>query len=408
MLKIIHTSDLHIGKRLYQDELYPEQSLFFKWLTRYIDENKVDALLISGDVFDVANPSSESRRIYFEWLRELMVLGCKVIIAGGNHDSAAMLEAPAELLKHLDIHVMGSLPENIEETLVPIKNKQGETGLIIACIPFLRDADLRRYDDSHSHEERTEAVRYGIASVFHQAAVQCQEKHPGIPALAMGHLYVQGGQLSDSERDIQIGNLAGLEAKLLPGYFSYYALGHLHKPQQPGDKFFYSGSPVKLSFSEAGNPSRVMLVTVENGNLQYSSVSVPQHRKLVRMQGTLEQLALKLKSYAPIPDTLPDFIELLATEENHDPAKIRDLEALIEDFEHEHATILKYRIQFANTPPGTAGLYEENQNIAEMNPREVFIKKLDKEGIEETTRQLLLDAFNQIMEDVEHKTKEQQ
>ncbi len=407
MLKILHTSDLHIGKRLYQAELYEEQNLFFQWLVEYIRQNQVNVLLVSGDVFDVANPSSESRRIYFELLRELMILKCKVIIAGGNHDSPSVLEAPRELLKHLDIYVTGSLPDDYSSMLVPVKNKAGETEVVVACVPFLRDADLRRYNQDENYEERTEAIRKGIVKVFQQTAEQCKIHFPGVPALAMGHLYVQGGFVSESEREIQVGNLAGLEVKNLPDYFSYYALGHLHKPQEPGEKFIYSGSPVQLSFSESGNANRVMLITTDQQSLSFESIPVPLNRKLVRIEGTVEEIRQKLRTYSSEGRRLTDLIELIALEEKHDPAKLLDLETVIEDFKHENATILKYRIRFANGALGTASLYDESQRISEMKAEDVFVKRLDKEELPDPTRDMLLDAFREILDEVDQTREEE-
>jgi len=401
MLKILHTSDLHIGKRLYQAELNEEQSMFFQWMVDYIRQNDIKVLLISGDVFDVANPSSESRKIYFELLRELMMLKCKVIIAGGNHDSPAVLEAPKELLRYLDIHVTGSLPSDPADLLVPVAQADGTPQLVVACIPYLRDADLRKYNPDETYEDRVEAVRKGIASVFHQAATLCQDNYPGIPALAMGHLFVQGSDISESERDIQIGNLAGLDVSQMPDYFSYYALGHLHKPQQPGKSFVYSGSPVQLSFSESANHNRVMLITADQGTVKHESIPVPLNRRLVRMQGTVEELDLMLKSTEFGVGALPDFIELIAEEENHDPSKLLQLEAVIENFNHDRAVVLKYRIHFANNPSGTASLYEETQNIAEMKPLDVFQKRLETEGLDESVSAMLLEAFSELLEEVE-------
>lgn len=407
MIKILHTSDLHIGKRLYQAELNEGLSLFFTWLVAFIRKQQIDVLLVSGDVFDVANPSSESRRIYFKLLRELMLCKCKVIIAGGNHDSPAVLEAPGELLKHLDIHVVGGLPEDVNQLLVPVTGLKGEVELVVACIPFLRDADIRRYSQDETYEDRVEAVRKGIVSVYKQLADRCQSLYPGVAAMAMGHLYVQGGDVSESERDIQVGNLAGLDISYLPQYFVYYALGHLHKPQATGDRFFYSGSPVQLSFSESANQNRMMLIRVEEGKVKHESVEVPLNRRLIRMEGTVEQLSDKLRSYEVSNNgSLRDLIELIAVEENHDPSKLVQLESVIENFQHDHASILKYRISWKNKPLGTASLYQETQSIAEMNPSDVFKQRLEKEGLDEPVRKMLLEAFSQLLEDVEQKSEE--
>jgi len=138
MIKILHTSDLHIGKRLHQAELAEDQFLFFAWMTNLIEKEKVSALLVSGDIFDVANPSSESRKIYFELLVRLSRLHCKVIITAGNHDSPAVLEAPREILKELDIYVTGSLPAETDKMLIPVSDDNGKTAAVIAAVPYLR------------------------------------------------------------------------------------------------------------------------------------------------------------------------------------------------------------------------------------------------------------------------------
>lgn len=406
MLKILHTSDLHIGKRLYQAELYEEQQLFFDWLTDFIRDHQIDALLVSGDVFDVANPSSESRRVYYDLLRRLMMLNCKVVITGGNHDSPNVLEAPSELLKHLDIYVAGGLSDEPGRLLVPLQSKDGKAQLVVACLPYLRDADLRRYNQDETYADRVEAIRQGITSVFTRAADLCREKYPGMPAIAMGHLYVQGSDTSESERDIQIGNLAGLDVKHLPAYFSYYALGHLHKPQQPAPGFVYSGAPVQLSFSEAENQNRVVMITVDEQTLDYESIEVPRFRNLVRMEDTVEGIRNQLLRYTPKDNTLKDFIELVAKEENHDPSKVIALESMIDEFANEGATILKYRIIFKNKPTSMTDLYDENQDIAAMKPLNVFRNRLDKENLDEKSTKLLMEAFTEIMEEVEQKTEE--
>lgn len=401
-MKILYTSDLHIGKRLYQSELIKEQLLFFDWLTDLVHKEKIDLILVCGDVFDVANPSSESRKIYYELLVKLARLKCRVIITAGNHDSSAVLEAPRELLKQLEIFVIGSLPENSGDMLIPIKGADDKTSLVVAAIPFLRDSDLRKRTEDESFQERTDAVRSGIISIYHDAAEKCRQLYPGIPAIAMGHLYIQGGALSDSEREIQIGNLAGIQAEKLPGYFLWYALGHLHKPQKAGssENICYGGSPVQLSFSEAANKNRVVLLTLENNNLSHSSIPVPVMRRLIRLSGTVSELKRSLYALKPDPSLLKTFIELEAVEENPDPSRVAELETIINEFNPGNAEILKYRIRFLNQPAGTADLYENNVNIEELKPVDVFERKMSGEGVEEETGKKLKNAFGELLEEV--------
>jgi len=405
MIKIIHTSDLHIGKRLHQAELSEDQSLFFTWLTDLIKKEKVSALLVSGDIFDVANPSSESRKIYYELLVRLSRLQCKVIITAGNHDSPAVLEAPREILKELDIYVTGSPPAELGEMLIPISDDHGKTGVVIAAVPYLREADLRKYSEDENADDRAAAIRNGIIRIYSEAAEQCKNKYPGIPALAMGHLFVQDSIVSESEREIQIGNLDGVDATKLPDYFLYYAFGHLHRPQNPvKDRIIYSGAPVKLSFSESENENRVMLINIEDKRISAVPVPVPSFRKLLRFTGTVEQLRKSLKELPVTDASLNTFIELDAVEKNPDPAKITALQALTDEFDNDSATILKSRIGFLNQPVGTANLYDVNVTIDELKPEDVFRKKIENENIDAETAKMLTEAFQELLEEVYQKT----
>ncbi len=409
-MKILHTSDLHIGKRLYQAELIEDQLLFFHWLVEFIEKEKINVLMISGDVFDLANPSSESRKVYFELLLQLSRVKCKVIITGGNHDSPAMLEAPKELLKQLEIFVTGNLPEQISELLVPIYDEAGKPVVIIAAIPFLRDSDLRKRVENDSYEERTEAIKSGIINVFDEVAKSCEMIYPGIPAIAMGHLYVRGGIMSESEREIQVGNIAGIESNKLPGYFSYYALGHLHKPQEDQNisNLVYSGSPYPLSFSETGVEKRIVLLDFKGDKITIQNTPVPLIRRLIRLTGKVEDLKIKLKQLTPDPAHLKMLVELVAVEELYDPAKVIDLENLSNSFTNDWMEILKYRIQFNNQPIGIAGQYVSGTNIEELKPSDVFERKIQSEDIEDKTKKILLDAFQELLEEVEQMDEEEQ
>ena len=407
MIKILHTSDLHIGKRLYQEELAEDLQLFFNWMTDLIEREKIDVLVVSGDIFDVANPSGESRKVYFGLLVKISRLNCKVIITAGNHDSPLTLEAPKELLKELNIHVIGSLPDNPGEMLIPVRDSQGKTEIVIAAVPYLREADLRKHSEGETATDRAEAIRNGIVRIFAETAAECEMKYPGIPAIAMGHLYVQGSGVSESEREIQIGNMAGIDATKLTNFFKYYALGHLHQPQDPVEgKIVYSGAPVKMSFSESENQNRIILLNAEGERITAAAVPVPYFRKLVRLTGTVEQLEKNLKDLPEEEAALKTFIELDAVEENPDPAKINELQVMSDGFGSRSAKILKSRIRFINQPAGTASLYDVNINIEDLKPEDVFIKKIENENIDGDTAEMLKEAFMELLEEVQQNMEE--
>lgn len=407
-IRILHTSDLHIGKRLYEKELAEDHQLFFGWLIPLIETEKIDALIIPGDIFDVANPSSESRKMYYELLVRLSRLKCKVIIAGGNHDSPSMLEAPGELLRELDIHVTGGLPENPADMLVEVRDREGKSGLVIASVPFIRDADLRRYASDESYEDRLESTRAGIIRVYSELAVLCENSYPGIPALAMGHFFVSGGSISESERDIQVGNLAAVESSRLPSRFSFYALGHLHNPQSPGEnsKIIYSGSPLALSFSERDNANRVIIYQFEGEETSFRSIPVPPSRKLIKISGTISDIRKQLVNIRADELPLTTLLELDATEENEDPSKRIELETLVSEYDEERIEIIKSRISFRNRTAGTAELYDTGTGIEELKPTEVFERRIENDKLEENTAGMLREAFAELLEEVLHKQME--
>ena len=141
-MKILHTADWHIGKRLHKHDLSKDFDLFIDWLVDLVVKEKIDVVLVSGDIFDLANPSSEARRAYFQTLLKLNQLKCKIILTGGNHDSPAVLNGPKELLEAMNIHVVGSLPSNINDCLIPVYNNQPSTSpeLLVVLIPPITTA----------------------------------------------------------------------------------------------------------------------------------------------------------------------------------------------------------------------------------------------------------------------------
>jgi len=403
-MKILHTADWHIGKKLHKHSLQPDFDLFIDWLCDCISENEVKVLLVAGDVFDLANPSSEARQQYFKALMKLKRLDCKIILTGGNHDSPTMLNAPQEVLRELDIHIIGGLPGELSECIIPIKNDKNETELLIAALPYLRDADLRTASQGNSYEDRLEALRKGIQQTFLDTAEICKSEFPDIPSIAMGHLFAAGAETSESERDIQIGNQAAFNALQFGDYYNYIALGHIHKPQRVNadTPTFYSGSPIPLSFSERTNKNRILLLDTETG-WEPESIEIPSFRELLKITGNLEKIQLKLMELQD-REGLASLIEIELQEENFDANKIYELDQLVDNFKVEGYEIVKHRASFENKISGSGELYEEKQQLEDLQPLDVFQKLVDKQEEDEETRKELMSAFNEILEEV-HQSK---
>ena len=399
-MKILHTADWHIGKKLHKHDLYADFDLFINWLCSCIQENKIELLLISGDVFDLANPSSEARKQYYKALLKLRNLDCSIILTGGNHDSPAMLDAPAEILRELDMHVIGCLREDLEECVIPVKGRSGEVELIVAALPYLRDADLRSASDGNSYEDRLEAIRMGIQNTFSSAADICNSKFPNVPALAMGHLYAAGVETSESERDIQIGNQAAFQASQFGEYYNYIALGHIHKPQKVNALVptYYSGSPIPLSFSERKDEKRILIIDTNKSWIP-ESLPIPSFRKLLKLTGSLQELQTKLEDLVNT-SILNNLIELEMIEEQYDATKLYELDKLIQNFENPGFEIVKSRVNFKNKVSGASELYAGTTHLEDLKPREVFSQLLDKHEYTTEVNTEILGAFDELMEEV--------
>ncbi|MBI1184425.1 exonuclease subunit SbcD, partial [bacterium] len=209
-MKILHTADWHLGKKLHKQDLWADHAMYLNWLEKYIEKEHINVLLISGDVFDLANPSSEARAMYYNALVRINKLACTTIITGGNHDSPAVLNAPKDVLKALNIHVVGGLPAHLNEVLIPLPNARNPE-VLVAAIPFLREADLRQMNEGEANDDRMQAVKKGIENTYRLVAEMAQKNYENIPCLALGHLFAAGVSSSDSEREIQIGNQAKVE-----------------------------------------------------------------------------------------------------------------------------------------------------------------------------------------------------
>lgn len=400
-MKILHTADWHIGKKLHKHELNEDFDLFIAWLVDYIKNHGIDVLLISGDIFDLANPSSEARKQYYQSLLQLKQLDCKIIATGGNHDSPAMLNAPAELMRALEMEVIGGIPENIRDVLIPIYDQNKKLELVIAAIPYLRDGDLRSGMNLTNYEDRLQAIREGIRNVFSTVEELCKNSFPGVPVIAMGHLYTAGIESSESERDIQIGNQAAFQASHFGDYFSYVALGHIHKPQQVKADIpvFYSGSPLPLSFSERKDEKRMLLIDTKKG-FEPESIRLPNFRQLIRITGNLGELENKLLTLENT-SALTSLIEVELIEEQHDAQKVYALDMLINNFKKVGFEIVKQRAHFKNRLQGTAEIYNQSQQLEDLKPKEVFTELIANHEYTEEDKNEILAAFDEILEEVQ-------
>ena len=405
-MKILHTADWHIGKVLHKQSLQDEMDLFLMWLLELLESEGIDLLLVSGDIFDVANPAVKDRKVYYNFLSKLIGSKTQVIITGGNHDSIALLDAPQEILEHINISVIGGARENLEDEIIEVKGQEGKVELVVAAVPFLRDKDLRSSVENSDGKDRSTVLREGIATHYAKIGEVCTINYGSIPALAMGHLYAKGVSTSDSEREIHIGNAAAIESSIFPPVFGYVALGHIHRPQMIGgsDIIRYSGSPIALSFSEKTDNKCVLVVELEKGKFSTPRiVDVPKKRALTRFSGTFDEVRSKLEDYKPEYD-LVSFVEIEVMEDDFSSTTLANVEDLVTEYAaNERFLILKSRTRFVNGANDTADLFDQGVNIEDLQPSEVFEKRLSAEQIDDAKREFLENAFQEILEEVMQK-----
>ncbi|MYH79366.1 exonuclease subunit SbcD [Candidatus Poribacteria bacterium] len=283
-MRILHTADWHIGQRLHERQRTDEHKQFLDWLLEKIQEYQVELLLVSGDIFDTALPSSESTNLYYQFLYRLFdETDAYTVITAGNHDSARHLEAPREFLEMGRIYVVGFADDPPKCVFTFPRNNPR---VAVAAVPYLSESDLRHLS-YETEVDRNERYREWFKTFY----ADCVAAMPAeLPKILMGHLFVQGGKIGDSERNVQIGGATATHASDFPQNVSYVALGHLHRPQTIKGSDYpirYSGSPIPLRFNEAGYRKKVYLLELsDDGTLiQDKEIEIPIFKELCTVEG---------------------------------------------------------------------------------------------------------------------------
>jgi exonuclease SbcD len=314
-MKLLHTSDWHLGQSLNQFDRGYEHGQFLAWLLDTLVAEQVDTLLIAGDVFDNTNPSSASQSQLYQFLTEARrrVPQLGIVMTAGNHDSPGRMEAPAPFLALLDAYVVGQTRRNatgagvdFSRIVVPLKNRAGEVAAWCIAMPFLRPGDVPRVDDA------ADAYMAGVEAIYAQAyAYALAQRSPGQAIIALGHCHLTGGQVSvDSERRIVIGGAQALSVQVFDPGIAYVALGHLHLAQKVGGDATrrYCGSPLPMSFSEVDYKHQVVVVElVGEAVASTRALLIPRSVDLLRVPRQAAPLADVLNALQALD--LPDVPE---------------------------------------------------------------------------------------------------
>lgn len=306
-MKILHTADWHIGRSLYGRKRYDEFSAFLNWLAELIKKESVDALLVSGDIFDTSTPSNRAQELYYRFLCNVSASGCRhVVIIAGNHDSPSFLNAPKELLRALNVHVVGSITEKPEDEVILLSGPSDVPEAVVCAVPYLRDRDIRVVKAGESIEDKNANLIKGVQRHYAdvcQAAREEQKKHGDIPIIGMGHLFTAGGKTIDGDgvRELYVGSLAHVGKDIFPDCIDYLALGHLHVPQIVGktEHIRYAGSPIPMGYGEAKQEKSVVSIDFKTfGNpdafLNITLHAVPCFQALERISGGMDEIIQRI------------------------------------------------------------------------------------------------------------------
>jgi DNA repair protein SbcD/Mre11 len=280
-MRLLHTSDWHIGRTLHGTELLAEQEAVLTGLARVVAAESVDVVLVAGDVYDRAVPSADATAVLDRVVGRLLAVGAAVVMTPGNHDSARRLGTFSGLLSAAGLHVRASTGRLDEPVLLP--DEHGEVA--VYGLPFL-EPEVARHElgtgGGRSHEAVVGAAMERVRSDLFL--------RPGTRSVVLAHAFVGGGVASDSERDICVGGVDLVPASVFDGV-DYVALGHLHRPQTLSPRLRYSGSPLAYSFGEAGQQKQVWLVDLDaHGLAGVRTVPLPTPRELTVLTGTLDEL----------------------------------------------------------------------------------------------------------------------
>lgn len=389
-MRLIHTADWHLGQSLHDFPRAFEHGRFLAWLLDQIEQTHADALIVAGDVFDGVSPSSEAQEQYYGFLA-----ACRhrfprldVVVVGGNHDSAARLDAPRSLLGALNIHVVGGLPlredGSVDEAraVIPITGHDGQIAAQVLAVPFLRRRELPATPASNhrgpldpAHARLVEGHRRLYRQLV-DAGLGRRTEHQAL--IATGHLYMTDGRISElSERKIQVGYQHALPLDIFPEELAYVALGHLHHAQPVGarEHVRYSGSPIPLSLAEHAYAHQVVLVEFDGPRfVRAVPLRVPRSVELLRVpeeHRPLEEVRKHLAAlWRPRPEGADDrarpLLEVRVLLEHAEPRLRSDIQELLEG---AWVRLLRIDVQ---RPESEANARIPRRDLDEVEPVEVF------------------------------------
>lgn len=373
-MKIMHLSDLHIGKKVNEYSMLQDQIYILKEILQIIDNEKVETVIIAGDVYDRSLPPNEALGLFDEFLYQLSGRNVNVFVISGNHDSPERISYGGRMMTENKIFLSPVYDGNVKP--ITLNDDYGEVNFYL--LPFVRPADIRRYFPDENIENYTDAVKVAIDNMN----VDFSERN-----ILVTHQFVTGAELSESE-DIIVGGTDNVSGEVFDG-FDYVALGHIHREQTVGkDNIRYCGTPLKYSFSEAKNIKSVTILDFnDKGNIEYSKIPLTPFRDMREIRGTYYELTLK-SSYEST--NTEDYLHITLTDEEDIPDAIGKLRSI-------YPNIMK--LDYDNLRTRGSGTVDAIENIESKSPFELFadlFKQQNNQDMSEEQEEIMRNLIDKI------------
>lgn len=379
MIRILHTADWHLGQTFFGYDRTQEHEHFLDWLAGVLTKNKIDVLIVAGDVFDVSNPSAASQRMFYRFIHRVTTENprLQLVVVAGNHDSAARLESPLPLLQEMHTEIKGIVRKqngkiDYEHLLVELKNAAGEVEALCLAVPFLRQGDYPVVETEGN--PYAEGVKELYARLLKYAL---KKRTDGQALVAVGHLLATGSEIAEKDHSerIIIGGLESVSPESFPEQIVYTALGHIHKAQRVSgrENIRYAGSPLPMSFAEKHYHHGVVKVTLDEGwaveieKLEYTPLvrllSIPATEAAAPDEVLDELRGLELPEDEPMP-----YLEVKVKLSEPEPMLRQQVEEILEGKPVRLARIVSFYRQAAE------GSVEEETltaGLQEMNPLQI-------------------------------------
>ncbi|MBD66078.1 MAG: hypothetical protein CME62_12780 [Halobacteriovoraceae bacterium] len=393
-IRLLHTSDWHLGKRLFQKDRIPEQKAFLDWLYLELKQKQIDYLIVAGDIFDVPNPPNSALKLFYDFIYKLGKLSnLKTIIIGGNHDSSSLLEIPESFFKDVHCKIFTGLSDSLED--MDFFDELRGLKLGFKTLPYFKNFELINHlTDQHNKDEfkSPHKIKEFFQSFFKSWKSECDYKFL-ISHHSFGH-----SDMSGSEQAIYLSGVESFPLDWIQEHFDYVALGHIHKKIELSKTppIIYPGSPIPMRFSES-NHKKLIEINIEDQELRYEVKDIPVFRELFQIKGDKKSVEKQINELPEISDqVLTPFVEIII---ELDKPKSGLAEKYKKSLKERGYELLSF-IPSYQTTAQQKNL--KQKDLMGLGLEDIFKKYYEYKFPETEVPEKLLKNFNEIIADIKH------